>query len=614
MKNFCVGCNYWASDSGIYMWRNFNLETVKKDFDLLVSNGVDTIRVFPLWPDFQPLIATDMAPASPFGIRGREGEAVTEGGLSVSALEKFDLMLQEAKKRDLKVIVALITGWMSGRLFMPEFLRKENPLGSPKAMVWECKFIKEFVTGFKDHDCIVAWEPGNETNVTGSVTHDSAELWVMTIVNAIRNADPTRPVLAGMHGLDCTGPWNLPMEGNSFEEMTTHPYPLFTPYCSTEEITSPRACMHAAAESVYYASVSNKKCMVEEIGTLGPMILDDALTPKYLDASMTTSFQYGATGYLWWCAFDQDQFDYAPYDVNAIEQNLGLAYSDATAKPILKRMGILKSELEQVGDLPRAKTDAVVILTADQDQWKVAYGAFMLALQAGFNVEFMYQSQPLKPADYYIIPCIQSCGGIPKAMNFELQKRIEAGAKLLITYNGGYIGYFNQLTGLQVAGREEFGDSMQFALGEKEIQIGSPVRLLLNAEAQNVISRDQKGRLVFTKYTKGKGEVYFLNVPVENIYTDTPHPEKTNWHEIYGYFLKDIDRPLVLDSDCCAVTYHPYDDGRIGVFISNIADEKMLACRLSDSYALSEAIYAELSSDVLTIDHSFAYLVLVPKK
>ena len=47
--NFLLGCNYWASHAGIYMWRNWNYETVKKDLEFLSENGISTIRVFPLW-------------------------------------------------------------------------------------------------------------------------------------------------------------------------------------------------------------------------------------------------------------------------------------------------------------------------------------------------------------------------------------------------------------------------------------------------------------------------------------------------------------------------------------------------------------------------------------
>ncbi len=53
---FLTGYNYWASDSGIYMWRRWNAATVEKDVADLARNGISLMRVFPLWPDFLSLV------------------------------------------------------------------------------------------------------------------------------------------------------------------------------------------------------------------------------------------------------------------------------------------------------------------------------------------------------------------------------------------------------------------------------------------------------------------------------------------------------------------------------------------------------------------------------
>ena len=73
-------------------------------------------------------------------------------------------------------------------------------------IVWECRFIKEFIPRFIDRKCIVAWEPGNECNCLDctlikehGITYEQAELWISSITNAIRLADPSRPVYSGMH-------------------------------------------------------------------------------------------------------------------------------------------------------------------------------------------------------------------------------------------------------------------------------------------------------------------------------------------------------------------------------------------------------------------------------
>lgn len=41
---FFVGCNYWASHAGTFMWRNWSEETVAADFDALASHGVQVLR------------------------------------------------------------------------------------------------------------------------------------------------------------------------------------------------------------------------------------------------------------------------------------------------------------------------------------------------------------------------------------------------------------------------------------------------------------------------------------------------------------------------------------------------------------------------------------------
>ena len=53
--DFATGCNYWASHAGMYMWRNWDGAQVEKDLAALKATGVDVMRVFPLWQDFQPL-------------------------------------------------------------------------------------------------------------------------------------------------------------------------------------------------------------------------------------------------------------------------------------------------------------------------------------------------------------------------------------------------------------------------------------------------------------------------------------------------------------------------------------------------------------------------------
>ena len=52
---FILGCNYWASNAGADMWRDFDIECIDKDIRILSEYGVKHMRVFPNWRDFQPV-------------------------------------------------------------------------------------------------------------------------------------------------------------------------------------------------------------------------------------------------------------------------------------------------------------------------------------------------------------------------------------------------------------------------------------------------------------------------------------------------------------------------------------------------------------------------------
>lgn len=56
MKNtdFIIGCNYWASNAGTEMWVQFDEKAIEKDIKILSEHGLNVIRAFPIWRDFQP--------------------------------------------------------------------------------------------------------------------------------------------------------------------------------------------------------------------------------------------------------------------------------------------------------------------------------------------------------------------------------------------------------------------------------------------------------------------------------------------------------------------------------------------------------------------------------
>ena len=607
MGNFLLGCNYWASNAGMRMWEMFDAAVLERDFQLLSKCGVDTIRVFPTWNAFQPIEDTKIK-WSKFRYRINDQPLQTQGGLDAKQMQNFSVMLTLAEKYQLKVIVALITGWMSGGMFVPPFLQGEDLIASPKALVWECRFIREFVQAFKDSNVIIAWEPGNECNAMSfDTTEDQNELWLSAITSAIREADATRPVYAGMHSLTSTGAWNLFQTGYYTDIQTTHPYPAFTMYCNNEPMTCMRAALHAAAESTYYSGIAKQPCLVEEIGTLGPIRLNEELEAEYFEKALVTAYQFGTTGFLWWCAFDQDRFDFAPYDVIAMEQNLGLFKFDGSAKPISKMMKKVKAQLKEIGALPPPNKHALVILTNSQDEWAVAYGSFMMAVQEGYAVDFAYESQEFGEYDYYILPCLVGSNGLPKRQLERLLEKIKRGAKLLITYHSGYIGRFEELTGLKSCGYEITNRTTNILLDGKTIEIPSIINLHTKAVTAEVLS-GERDKTLFTKNAFGEGEIYFLNAPIELEYSKAHYPEELGYTAVYKAFFGKTNNFRLL-SDKVVATEHKFSNNKTGVFITNFSGQNEVAYTLSCG-SITNAKFCKAIEGKLVFENTFAYLII----
>ena len=163
--DFMIGCNYWASNAGTEMWVNWDEKVIRDDLDILSQNGVEYMRVFPNWRDFQPVVKMYGGGGDFKEYRLKKYSAASNPYfLDDEMLNRFDKFCDICREYGIKLIVSLLTGWMSGGLFIPEALNDKNLFTDPAALMFEQKFIKGFVLRFKDKENIYAWDLGNCSN------------------------------------------------------------------------------------------------------------------------------------------------------------------------------------------------------------------------------------------------------------------------------------------------------------------------------------------------------------------------------------------------------------------------------------------------------------------
>ena len=604
-EKFTTGCNYWASHSGTNMWRDWRPDIVEKDFGILSSEGLKVIRVFPLWPDFQPVDrlhgAMGRAEEYSFGEDPLPDTEAGRSGVSEEMKKRFREFTGIAVKYGLQIIVGLVTGWMSGRLYTPPLLKDRNVINDDLARMWQTRFVKHFVESFRDCKCIVAWDLGNECNCMGEAeSRESAWVWAACLTNAVRAADGSRPVISGMHSLLPKGTWTMQDQGELCDILTTHPYPFWTPHSKDDPVNTIRPVLHATAESLFYSGIGGKPCFAEEIGTMGPMVADEHRAAAFIRSSMLNLWAHDCRGLLWWCSSDQKHLTHAPYSQNTCERELGLVTEDGRKKEFLLEIGRIGRMIEALPfeRLPPRLVEAVCIIGDVDDPWGTAYSSFVLAKQAGFDIEYLHEDQPLKDASLYILPSASGCRGMKLRRWSRLLENVRNGASLYISLNDGYIADFEALSGLSVKVRSKRNEKAYIRMGNRNMTLGGSVRLDLAAKGAEVLAAEADGNPVFSCHTCGKGKVFFFALPLETELLKNSRmffePGCEAYTEIYRIISRDIraerviqEKPLQL-----GVTEHPVSpDERIAVMVNLSPHEIPAFLNVKAGWKVAEILY-----------------------
>ena len=603
---FFLGCNWWASHAGTNMWQEWNEAVVEDDFRRLADAKITVVRVFPLWSDFQPLRMHFGGGQTPREIRlGEIPLPETEAGragIDEIMVERFSTLCDIAERYGIRLIVGLITGWMSGRMHTPEAFLGKDLLRDPLVVSWQVRFVKYMVRHFKDRAAIAAWDLGNECNCMSSgLSRSECYVWASQITNAIKADDASRPVISGMHGTlpSDASVWNSRDLGEILDVLCTHPYPLFTPHCNTDPINGMKSALHATAESVMYASTAGKPCFIEEAGTLGPIVSSEKIAGDYVRASAFSAWAHGLYGFVWWCANEQSALTHTPYDWESIERELGFFRIDGSKKPVLESMSELASFIEGLDfdALPERITDAVCILTHGQDVWANAYGSFILAKQAGLDVTFAWCEDKIPEAKTYMLPGLSGLSPLSLHKYRELLERVSEGATLYISINDGALSQFKEVTGLEVQTRAMRTRAESVTLdGGEVLPFGADMKLTLKNIGAKVLLESSDGNPAVSEYGYGKGRICFVNSPIE-YHTATragvvSGESAVPYYKLYELLSLDGGKRIAsCKSPYIGLTEHPVSDGERIITVLNHTPEALDAVITLDGGYKLQKVY-----------------------
>ena len=630
-----LGVNYWASHAATQMWSKWDADVVDRDLKAIAEHGMTLIRVFPLWHDFQPLNITKYCGPGPEG-RPREmrlGESeeplpdtpAGRSGMSETMMERFEEFADIAEKYGIKLIAALMTAHMTGRLYVPRAMENRDLFSDPFALKWEARFYDYFVRRMKNHPAIFAWETGNESNYMHEIpSSEAAWVWTCYLHNIIRLADDTHPIIGvPVRGLNPTRitpdeRWLVADQAEHADIMNVHKYDCMSGGMGTlDGYNHLRNVFGAAAENRIMEDVGGKPSFIEETGLWRTTMTSLDGLGKAVRNIMWNCWADNCRGLLWWCSFDQEKFDIPPYNWGewpGLEH--GIFTDDRRPHPAAGAMKKFRKFLDGLPfkELPRVREDAVCLI----DDPAIAKISFILARQNGINLRFRSTRTSLTDSDVYFLPSVELRGGLSTTDWEALLEKVRNGATLYLSYEESNLSRQKDVCGMELKYSRRTSGDMKYDFVNFDMTLPCSVEKVLDIQTAEILGKDSHDNPVFLKNRYGTGTVYALMLPLEKIiFENSGMFEKGCW-QIYRTVLPKESLIATQNPDLIA-TEHFFDDTTVGVVLVNCSmDGACEQLEMADGWtvdkAYSECDECSLSDGNLSMPPNSGMLVMLKKE
>lgn len=357
-QRFLTGVNYWPRRKAMFWWSDFDASEVADEFDVIAGLGMDVVRIFLLWDDWQS----------------------TPDTVSPGRLRDLGTVCDVAADRGLELDVTFFTGHMSGPNWAPSwlldpgapahaspFVRQvisdgravESPYGNmfhdPVALAAERLLLETVVGEYGGHEAIWMWNLGNEPDLFAHpASAPEGARWVEHMTDVVRSVDPAHPVTTGLHTANLFENNGLRVDDvfATADTAVMHGYPMYVPWARDplDPDFVPFLCALVSA-------LSGKPCLAEEWGGCtnphGPesvtwewesygaprsqFMAGEEDLAEYVAATLPRLVDVGSTGAFLWCFADYHEslWDRPPCEDHGArhERHFGLVRGDGSLKP-----------------------------------------------------------------------------------------------------------------------------------------------------------------------------------------------------------------------------------------------------------------------------------------
>ena len=331
----------------------FDAGEVTEDFGRIAAAGMDCVRFFLMWEDFQPEPAT----------------------VNHEMLERLLKVADTAAAAGLTIMPTLFTGHMSGVDWIPPWAlggtdrderfrvvseggvveaKLRNWYSDVEVMEAQALLAGEAARSLAGHAALLAWDLGNE-NSNCVIPPDAVRgrRWLGRMTESIRKADPTAQITIGIHMEDLEENRNLgPAEAaEACDFLTMHGYPIYAQWAEgrTDQslvpfLTEITRWLGNGADVLFSEFGLPTYTAGDPIGERDalrtPILVPEDDAARYTGDVLSELQGADATGAMLWCYADYDAATWSapPLDLSVHERSFGLWRADGSAKPSLAQV------------------------------------------------------------------------------------------------------------------------------------------------------------------------------------------------------------------------------------------------------------------------------------
>ncbi|MEU6003142.1 glycosyl hydrolase [Streptomyces sp. NPDC047197] len=346
------GANYTPSQGWFHHWLDFEIDAVRADLDAIAGLGLDHIRVFPIWPYFQPNRTL---------IRPR-------------AVEQLVALADAAAERGLDVNVDGLQGHLSSFDFLPAWTQtwhRRNIFTDPDVVEGEIAYLRTLAAALADRPNFIGMTIGNEVNQFSAgphpdpdrITEDQAGEWLRRVLAACEEGAPGKLHLHAEYDAawyQDDQPFTPAQAARLGGATAVHSW-VFNGTAQRHGREGVATAHHAAYMielSKAWADDPRRPVWLQEVGAPAPLIPAGhaaSFTEATVEAALDCADVWGVT---WWCSHDVSR---SLADFPELEYSLGLLTNEGRVKPGGEVLARLAKEWRGREYAPAVRSTAVVV-------------------------------------------------------------------------------------------------------------------------------------------------------------------------------------------------------------------------------------------------------------